>query len=303
MAACLRCGKQLGATAKICSGCGYPVKIQQAATVNQTGNAVPSQTKPVVCLRCGKELRTGVKFCSTCGYPTQRKTRDQQKTTNNQAGRQEPRQQTSTAYNANGNAVPPEMMTRDQLIAEIDRMMIYFSQVQNLYDEFEICVAERNAEQDKRDREYRERRHDEDDLTGFFDFLFGFPVDIINRDYHALADRSLVWCVFLSIAAVFMAMLYFVKEYFIFIAIGCFLLSGFLCYLTVRWYMKAGKGKREARSHMDSVLAKLKEHHRNYGNCLVSVNNSNPRVLRKVRDYLVIGKANTLKEALILACN
>ena len=92
MAVCMRCGKQLGATAKFCSGCGYPVKIQQTATVNQTGNAVPSQTKPVVCLRCGKELRTGVKFCGSCGYPTQRPTRNQQTTTNNQAGKQEARQ-------------------------------------------------------------------------------------------------------------------------------------------------------------------------------------------------------------------
>lgn len=54
---------------------------------------------------------------------------------------------------------------------------------------------------------------------------------------------------------------------------------------------------------MNSVRDKLTEYHRNYGKCMVSVYNANPRVLRKVREYLASGKANTLKEALLLAYN
>ncbi len=54
---------------------------------------------------------------------------------------------------------------------------------------------------------------------------------------------------------------------------------------------------------MNSVRAKFTEYHRNYGKCMVSVYNANPRVLRKVRENLASGKANTLKEALLLAYN
>lgn len=284
MAVCVRCGKQLGATAKFCSGCGCPVKIQQTATVNQTGNAVPSQTKPVVCLRCGKELRTGVKFCGSCGYPTQRQTRDQQKTTNNQAGRQEPRQQTSTAYNANGNAVPPEMMTRDQLIAEIDRMMIYFSRVQDIYDEFDRCVEIRNAELDRKEREMRRRRHSDSLL------------DDSDAGSHFFLSLSIV----LLIAIPFI-MAIGTKPYSILISIGCFLLSSLIGFLLVWAKISNKHEEKEFKDQMNSVRAKLTEYHRNYGNCIVTVYNANPRVLRKVREYLVSGKANTLKEALLLA--
>ena len=284
MAVCMRCGKQLGATAKFCSGCGYPVKMQQIATVNQTGNAVSSQTKPVVCLRCGKELRTGVKFCGSCGYPTQRQTRDQQKTTNNQAGRQEPRQQTSTAYNTNGNAVPPEMMTRDQLIAEIDRMMIYFSRVQDIYDEFDRCVEIRNAELDKKEREMIRRRHS--------DSLLDDP----DAGSHFFLSLSIV----LLIAIPFI-MAIGTKPYSILISIGCILLSSSIGFLFVWSKVKGNQEEKEFKDQMNSVRAKLTEYHRNYGNCIVTVYNANPRVLRKVREYLVSGKANTLKEALLLA--
>ena len=123
MTVCLRCGKQLGDTARFCGVCGYPVKRQQT-TNTQIGNTVPHQPKPIVCLRCGKQLRTDAKFCGGCGYPTQRQTRNQQTTTSSQAGRQEPRQQTTANY-ATGNSVSPQMMTREQLIAEIDRIEKY----------------------------------------------------------------------------------------------------------------------------------------------------------------------------------
>lgn len=284
MAVCMRCGKQLGATAKFCSGCGYPVKIQQTATVNQTGNAVPSQTKPVVCLRCGKELRTGVKFCGSCGYPTQRKTRDQQKTTNNQAGRQEPRQQASTAYNANGNAVPPEMMTREQLIAEIDRMLMYFSLKQDLYDEFDRCVEVRNAELDKKEREMRRSRHSDsllDDPNGFEHFLLSLSIT--------------------SLIAIPFILNLITKPYSILISIGCFLLSSSIGFLLVWSGIKGKQEEKRFKEHMNSIRAELAEYHRNYGNCIVTVYNANPKILRKVRDYLAYGKANTLKEALLLA--
>lgn len=295
MAVCLRCGKQLGETAKFCGGCGYPVIRQQTATNYQTCNVVPSQPKAVVCLRCGKQLQMGVKFCSVCGYPTQRKTRDQQKTTNNQAGRQEPRQQTSTAYNANGNAVPPEMMTREQLIAEIDRMLIYFSFKQNLYDEFDRCIEVRNAELDRKERKMIHNRHNDPD---FLDAIGDSRV------------RGMMLILLSSFLLFFIPFVYAfgTPPYSYMISIGCFLLSGLFIFLAVLCFRSHNRIKREERQetkknndYIDSIRTELTEYHRNYGNCIVTVYNANPRVLRKVRDYLAYGKANTLKEALLLA--
>ena len=284
MAVCMRCGKQLGATAKFCGGCGYPVIRQQTATNYQTGNVVPPQPKAIVCLRCGKQLGTAAKFCGVCGYPTQRQTRNQQATTNKQAGRQVARQQTATANNATGNYVPPQMMTKDQLIAEIDRMMIYFSRVQDIYDEFDRCVEIRNAELDRKEREMRRRRHS--------DSLLDDP----DAGSHFFLSLSIV----LLIAIPFI-MAIGTKPYSILISIGCFLLSSLIGFLLVWAKMSNKQEKKEFKDQMNSVRAKLTKYHRNYGNCIVTVYNANPRVLRKVREYLVSGKANTLKEALLLA--
>ena len=285
MAVCLRCGKQLNATAKFCGSCGYPVKIQQTA-YNQGGSAASPQQKTIVCLRCGKQLRTDAKFCGGCGYPTQRPTRNQQTTTNNQAGKQEARQQTTTANNTTGNTVPPQTMTREQLIAEIDRMLVYFSKKQDLYDEYDKCVNIRNAEQEKIERDIIRRRHS----------------DSLLDDPDAISNFLLSVSVTALIAIPFILQLVD-KPKSIFISIGCFLLSSSIIFLLVWLSIQSRKEKKKLKNRMNSMLVELKEHHRNYGNCLVSVNNANPRVLRKVRDYLVMGKANTLKEALILACN
>ena len=296
MSVCLRCGYQLGATAKFCGSCGYPVKMQQT-TYNQAGSAVPPQQMPIVCLRCGKQLRTDAKFCGGCGYPTQRPTRNQQTTTNNQAGRQETRQQTTTANNTTGNSVPPQTMTREQLIAEIDRMLLYFSVKQDLYDEYDRCADMRNAEADRIERERIHRRHNDPDF-----------IDAIS-DSRVWGLMLILFSSFLFFAIPFIYG-FGTPPYSYLISIGCFLLCGLFIFLAVLCFRSHNRISREERKekmefndHMNSMLAELKEHHRKYGNCLVSVNNANPRVLRKVRDYLVMGKANTLKEALILACN
>lgn len=283
MAVCLRCGKQLNATAKLCGSCGYPVKMKQT-TYNQGGSAVPPQQKTIVCLRCGKQLRTDAKFCGGCGYPTQKPTRNQQTTINNQARSQESRQQTTTASNATENNVPPQTMTREQLIAEIDRMLMYFSLKQDLYDEFDRCVEVRNAELDKKEREMRRSRHSDsllDDPNGFEHFLLSLSIT--------------------SLIAIPFILNLITKPYSILISIGCFLLSSSIGFLLVWIGIKGKQEEKRFKEHMNSIRAELAEYHRNYGNCIVTVYNANPKILRKVRDYLAYGKANTLKEALLLA--
>lgn len=76
-----------------------------------------------VCLRCGAQLSLTDKFCGLCGNPTKRQTRDQQTTSNNQAG----------------NKAPPQIRTMEELIGEINRLLVYFSKAQSLYDEYESC--------------------------------------------------------------------------------------------------------------------------------------------------------------------
>lgn len=220
-----------------------------------------------VCLRCGKQLGVTARFCGTCGYPVNR-------------------QQTATT-NPTGNLVPPQIMTREQLITEIDRMLIYFSKVQDLYDEYDRYVEIQNAEQG-------------DDEDSFLVFLLKFVLAPFTHEYADLA-KGLIWLglvilvfgVFILISEIF--------TYYKLIAIGCFLVSGLLCYIAVILFVENSKNMRQERKHMESVIANLKEYHENYGYCLVTFENANPKMLHRVRDYLVSGQAYTLDDALRLA--
>ncbi len=297
MLVCLRCGKQLGANDKFCGSCGYQTRRQQTTSNNQAGNNGPSQTSSFVCLRCGKALKTTAKFCGSCGYPVQNSTQTQQTTTNNQ-----------TSY-----AASYQITTKEELIAEIDHMLVYFSKVQNLYDEYEWYVINRDAEVEKKRHSIISGSGDDDDPADFFYFLFvvipyclfkivATIIAMIKGDNEARARVFLVISILSSVAGT--AIYFFVSwPYSLLISIGCFVLSGLFCFLMVYFYIENNSQKRVKSNRMDAVLAQLKEYHRNYGNCLVSVNNANPRILRKAREYLILGKANTLNEALILACN
>jgi predicted nucleic acid-binding Zn ribbon protein len=58
---CENCGKELGETAKFCSGCGAKVEIVPAK------QEVHTEVEFVHCPNCGKQVSKGFEFCTECG--------------------------------------------------------------------------------------------------------------------------------------------------------------------------------------------------------------------------------------------
>lgn len=185
------------------------------------------------------------------------------------------------------NAKGDVLTTVFAFVTEIDRMLVYFSKVQDLYDEYDRYVEIQNAEQG-------------DNEESFLVFLLKFVLAPFTHEYADLAN-GLIWLgLVISVFGVFI-LISEIFTYYKLIAIGCFLVSGLLCYIAVILFVENRKNKRQERKHMESVIANLKEYHENYGYCLVTFENANPKMLHRVRDYLVSGQAYTLDDALRLA--
>lgn len=244
-----------------------------------------------VCLRCGGQIKETDKFCGLCGYTTKRQTRDQQTTSNNQ----------------NGKNIPPQIRNKEELIAEIDRMLEYFSKVQPLYDEYDKCAKKVRRIENKRGKriEYNNKRHTDDtdifeDLADTFEFL----EVLLSGDSDSIASVFFVLGIFVFIAIILILLL-LSWPYSLLIATGCSFFCSLFIFIGVHFIIK---GKREEKTEiqaicqlhdeMDSLRNKLMNYYKNYGYCIVGFDDVKPSILLKIRKNLISGKADTVEDAI-----
>ncbi len=232
-----------------------------------------------VCLRCGKSISSTAKFCGYCGYQTkQGKVISQQPKTNSQAS----------------NKVTHQEMSKEEIIHELDFLVDYFSVMQKKYDEYDSC----NKWFDEKERQIRyRRRHNDDDIFEYLGLLFSGDPTTISMLFFTLST-------FLLIAIAFVLGVVD-KPYSILIAIGCSYFSSLFCFLGVYIIRKAKRQEREKEREMNnklkSLVGELLQHYKNYGDCIVNFTDSNPRILSKIRENLVSGRADTLDKATKMA--
>lgn len=232
-----------------------------------------------VCLRCGGQIKETDKFCGLCGYPTKRQTKTQQTTTSKQAS----------------NTAPPQLRTMEEFIAEINRMLAYFSKVQSLYDEYESC--EKTVKELKRKRK---NRYEDKDFFESLELLSkGEPDEISNWLF------SLGTVLTLLMIPIF---IFLPWPYSLLIAIGLSYFCALFVFLGVRFTIKANKEKQaelltisQYGNRMESLDAMLRNYYNSYDYCIVRFDDSNPRILFKAREYLMSGKAKTFEKALRMA--
>ena len=244
-----------------------------------------------VCLRCGGQIKETDKFCGLCGYPTKRQTRDQQTNSNNQ----------------NGKNVPRQIRTKEELIAEIDRMLEYFSKVQPLYDEYDKCAKKVRRIENKRSKriEYNNKIHTDDtdifeDLADSFESL----KLLLSGDFDSIASIFFVLGIFVFIAIILILLL-LSWPYSLLIATGCSFFCSLFIFIGVHFIIKGNREEKteiqvicQLYDEMDSLKNKLMNYYKNYGYCIVGFDDVKPRYLYKIRKNLVSGKADTLEEAL-----
>ena len=232
-----------------------------------------------VCLRCGGQIKETDKYCGVCGYPAQKQARTQQTTKCNQAG----------------NTAPSQLRTTEEFIAEINRMLAYFSKVQSLYDEYESC--EKSVKELKRKRK---NRYEDKDFFENLESLSKGDSDVISSCFFTLG----AFLTFVMIPT----FLYVTWPYSLLIAIGLSYFCALFVFLGVRFTIKANKEKKaevlaiyQYGNRMESLDAMLRNYYNSYDYCIVRFDDSNPRILFKARDYLMSGKAKTFENALKMA--
>lgn len=245
-----------------------------------------------VCLRCGGQLSSTDKFCGFCGYPTKRPTRDKQTTSNNQNGK---------------NA--PQIRTKEELIAEIDRMLEYFSKAQSLYDEYDRCAKKVRRIENKRrlrtEYDLKNRRYTDD--TDIFEDLedsFETAKLLLSGDSDSIASVFFVLSglVFIAIVIILLLLRW---PYSLMIAIGCSFFCSLFVFIGVYFIIKGNREERteiqvirQLYDEMKALKAEQLKYYKNYGYCIVDFDDADPRILSRVRKYLMAGKIDTLEQAL-----
>ena len=240
-----------------------------------------------VCLRCGGQIKETDKYCGICGYPTKRQTRNQQT-------------QQTTSDNQVGNKTPPQIRTMEELIAETNRMLAYFSKMQAVYDEYESYKTRLNDRKKEYAKERRRTRYHEETTLELIESLS-------RGDSNSIAAFFSTLCLLVFLAIVFILIL-IQWPYSLLIAIGCSFFCGLFGFLGVRFFIKSMREARVKRlayyqleNQVKSLQDNLMKYYKSYGYCIVRFEDSNPIILCKVREYLMSGKANTLEKALKMA--
>ena len=188
----------------------------------------------------------------------------------------------------------------EELIAEINRMLAYFSKKQALYDEYETYKTRLSDRKRAMARERRRYRYHEPDLLEILESLNNGDPDTFAALFFTLSSVVFV---------VIIVVLIFVQwPYSLLIAIGSSFFCGLFGFLGVRFFIKTMRGARAERlsfyqlkNQVKALQDELMNYYKNYGYCIVRFEDSNPIILYNTRDYLMSGKANTLEKALKMA--
>lgn len=279
MPVCIRCGAITETGFKFCEMCGYPVQNNNQKASQNSGtqsNSSSSQSDVVVCIRCGIKRKLSDKLCWNCGCKNQ-----------DQLGM------------AGSNTAFQEIWTKEKYIAELDRMIAYFSKMKSWYDAHNSYIKKMNEIKKELgdDSHTRRRRHREDDD------LF----DLISNS--TLKDAAaFLWV--LSGSLSFTVLILFIGFSSVnliaslLIAIGGLGICGLLiCFGVLLWKKRAEEEAKlreelkQVNSQITYIYRTLWVYYKKYGPCILGFDDTNPRKIEMIRDYMISGKANTVEKA------
>ena len=195
------------------------------------------------CNQCGKQNPDGARFCNFCGAPVSAQMM---------------------------NVGQPRHQQRNAEIAELEKMIRYFSQNSALYEEY-------------------------DRLT-----------PLVDRTMKGCKHALLVWGIIAACIGLLTVPMVILKinednNYSSLILSLMYLLPGIGMIVGYVFYASAFK-KRAAKifQRYDEVTAELIEYYQNYGICLVGPEYTNPSNLITIRDTIKSGRADTTKDAINL---
>lgn len=273
---CMKCGSQLKPTDKFCGKCGYPVQLMPQNTTSEieiqniTVSHLPSE---IICLRCGTKHKLKDKLCWNCGCPN-------------------PPQTGQSRF----NPAPQQLLSKHEYIAELDRMIEYFNKAQSWYDDYYTYLRDKEkAEADYRKTpEYKYLKHQNNleralayrrtRKTSALLMSFGIVMAIIALLATPFISKNSGWPLALL---------------FVFGSLGlcaALIVVGFIILFkpTAR---KARVDSNQSYSQANTVYIKLRNYYKNYGYCILAADDTDPRKIRLIRDYIESGKATTVEEA------
>ncbi|MBE7071231.1 MAG: hypothetical protein E7383_00540 [Ruminococcaceae bacterium] len=221
------------------------------------------------CAKCGSLIDDQDMFCKKCGNPV-----------NNQII-------ANTSVEVSPIALQEK--TRSEALVEMKRMIAYFSQKQDLYDEYDECVESINHYSNPRSRVIVPGQSSSSPLfigaialyiLSFFFMLFAIIAGATENGGGAVA-------------------LWILTFVFVAIAITCF----------INGIVRSSKNRRETNEYRQTLLNEseeefarisneLSEYYQNYGYCPVAASYTNPKILSLILEPINLGRADTIKEAI-----
>ena len=202
----------------------------------------------MLCPRCGNSNKDDSKFCTSCGAAL------------NEVSTLSFSQDAGLQSN---NTVNMRYNVRSSEMNEVDRMINYFSQKNDLYAEYESLCA-------RLDPRFKKKKVGLL-VLGIIAGIIGFYVAVFGI---SLKSAGTIGFGVLMIAG------------------GAVMIFGFIRSSSAR-----NENYSKTYSRFDEVSNELYNHYLNYGPCLVSAQYTNPSNLRIILDTIRSGRADTIKEA------
>ncbi len=223
------------------------------------------------CSSCGSVINEGNKFCSKCGAPT------------------------GVQTISNPTTMGQQEITRKESLNELDRMIKYFSQKQDKYDEYDACNERISFLSNPK-------------TTVRVNVMGGKPLKIIGIIMMAGCLPVTIFIFFfianefgLNLIGTDIGVVVFVVVLMlVLLAGGTLLVLGILknsSYMSEQRKQKAIQ-LADTQKRLDELGNELIAYYQAYGYCAVSSSYTNPKILATIRDTVWSGRADTIKEAI-----
>lgn len=218
------------------------------------------------CSKCGALLDDDSRFCKKCGSPV--------------GG------QIAIQDSAPISPYSQQESIRKETLVEIDRMIEYFDQKQKLYDEYDSCIEDIEYYEDPKTRVTLESTGKVRRILGIIFTIIGFVSTDIAVFIHRVSKDGNVGGI---------------------ICCATILITGILCLVfgiraSVVFRRAEREGKEELINETEEKLNKITEeliqYYQEYGYCPTGPSYTNPKILRKLRELIYMGRADTIKEAI-----
>lgn len=225
------------------------------------------------CSMCGAELGSGVRFCSKCGAAVNG-------VPNNMA----------VAVVGSGSQVSSLAQaekTRSETLAEMNKMIMYFGVKQNQYDEYDECVRNLN---------YLSRpgvsvRYNNGKLAGqligigIITICFGGFLGLLTFSFGKV---GLVLGLIILASAITGGVILIVKG------------NENRSFNAIQMQREKERLIGYYSNRFSELAQELLTYYKNYGYCATGPSYTNPKILSRLRDLIVSGRAETIKESINL---